>query len=357
MRLLHITATHLNPEGGVPVVLKKLVEKQNQLPNFQAMVISVTAPVTQMDCEYFEFVKLQNIYRFLEDYQPDCAILHSFYYLEYNQVVKALRRQKIPYLIEPHGSFGKKAMEKSFLKKWIANRSLFRNQLKYAEGFVFLNEAEKRESVYRTNQDIMIANGIDEQEIYPEIINQKDCQFYFIGRYDINHKGLDYLLEALRILEKEAFAIKVNFWGKGSPKTLDYMKEKTFGFKSVQVQISGPIWGSQKNEALEQIGPMLLTSRYEGFPMTVLEGWAYGNPCVVTVGTNVSEEVEAYHLGWVTPLDAISIAKTIQKAYQEYMEDRQGYAQACKNYVKDTYEWASIAKKSLEDLKELLNKD
>ena len=54
MKLLHITATHLKPDGGVPVVLKELVTEQNKINNFESRVISVVASVEEMHSPYFE---------------------------------------------------------------------------------------------------------------------------------------------------------------------------------------------------------------------------------------------------------------------------------------------------------------
>ena len=120
MKLLHITATHLKPAGGVPVVLKELVTEQNQISDFVAKVISVVAPVDEMKSPYFDYVPLDKLESYLDTYKPDFAILHSFYYLEYNTVAHLLNKFKIKYFIEPHGSFGQQALKKSKIKKWIA---------------------------------------------------------------------------------------------------------------------------------------------------------------------------------------------------------------------------------------------
>lgn len=346
MRLLHITATHLNSDGGIPVVLKNLVIEQNKIESFSSRVISLTAPVNNMDCSYFEYVKRNEFQKYLDMYNPDIAILHSFYYISYNYVSYVLYKRHIKYYIEPHGAFGKAALRKSKLKKIIANNTIFRNQIKRAYGFIFLNEAEKEDAFYQTSKDIIIPNGIPKNLLESKIIDRNFVCFYFIGRYNINHKGLDYLLDALEILEKKEYGIKIALWGKGDKDIIRYIKSRAEQFKYIQIEINSSIYGEDKNNVLEQMGPMILTSRYEGFPMTVLEAWSYGNPCLVTPGTNVSNEVEKYNLGWTVELEANKIAKAILVAQKDYIIHRQDYIKRCKKHVKDNYLWENIAKKS-----------
>lgn len=355
MRLLHITATHLNLTGGIPVVLKELVEAQNLVEGFESRVLSLKAPVAQMNSKYFDELKEEKLERYLDKFNPEIIILHSFYYAEYNSVVKSIVKRNIPYLIEPHGSFGKNAMKKGKLKKIIANNTIFRKQIKKAKGFVFLNTNEMNDSVYRSQYDIVIPNGIDIRDISYGVKEIKEHNFYFIGRYDIVHKGLDILLDALSLLDNEHCHMKVVFWGKGSEQDTKYIKDKIKGFTHITVQCNEPLYGKDKEETLEQIGPMLLTSRYEGLPMTILEAWSYGNPCIVTPGTNMSEEIVENNLGWTTSLDAHSIAECIKQAQYEYEMNSNKYIRNCKKYVAEHYLWSKIAKMSFDKLYGIIN--
>ena len=343
MKLLHITATHLKPAGGVPVVLKELVTEQNQISDFVAKVISVVAPVDEMKSPYFDYVPLDKLESYLDTYKPDFAILHSFYYLEYNTVAHLLNKFKIKYFIEPHGSFGQQALKKSKIKKWIANNTVFKSQIKNAFGFIFLNETERKESIYKTVNDLIIPNGIKYEKIKTKFISRTLDRVFFIGRYDINHKGLDYLLDAIEILDRENYNIEIEFWGNGTEKAIKYLKDRIKKLSSVAVTLNGAIYGAYKEQTLEQLGPMILTSRYEGFPMTILEAWMYGNPCLVTPGTNVADEIKNNNVGWITELNPKDIASSIKKARSDYENRREDYVSRCKQYVGEHYRWDVIA--------------
>lgn len=347
MKLLHITM-HTSAVGGIPAVLKNLSREQNKINGFTAKVVSLVKSNNDETSENFEYVDINNFSSYVDKYKPDIVILHSFYYLKYNKVVNVLNRKKIPYYIEPHGSFVKKSMQKSGLKKYIANHTVFLKQLKSAYGYIFLNLEEMQKSLYRTKNDVIIPNGVSKEKIVKKINNDNKMNFYYIGRYDIIGKGIDCLFDALDILDKDKVAFTINFWGKGDEKSLKYMNDRIKNYQFVTVNIFDSIIGNEKDKRLEQLGPMILASRHEGFPMSVLEAWSYGNPCIVTTDTNVSNETETNKLGWVIELKSVSIVEVIKKALDDYRSNRSEYISRCKNYVESNYDWSIIAKKSYE---------
>lgn len=354
MRLLHITATHLNPAGGIPVVLRKLVIAQNEIEGFDARVLSVKASVDRCDCIFFDFLEDRTLDDYIEKFVPDVVIFHSHYCFRYIKLYKVLIKKKIPYLIEPHGSFGKEAIKKSRIKKTLANTLIFKQFINRAKAFVFLNEIERKDALYQTDRDLVIPNGITTDKINYRVERKNSFRLYFIGRYDIHHKGLDCLFDALDILEKKQQHITVELYGTGSEAELSYINKRIKRYNSLTVMDRGAIYNSEQKETLEQHGVMILTSRYEGFPMTVLEAWGYGNPCLVTPGTNMSEETQENSLGWRVDLSAESIADGILSAKNDYEKNGEQYAKNCKEYVTKNYSWQKIAMKSYKELKKVI---
>lgn len=346
-----------NLSGGIPVVLKNLINAQNKIEGFEARVLSVVADVSEIDSKHFQFYFLGNksFEEYIRDFCPDVVIFHSHYYFEYLKFYKTLIKLGIPYFIEPHGSFGTAALQKSKYKKLVANEVLLRSFMKKAKGYIFLNENEKADSKYCTLCDLVIPNGIKTDEIVEEYVPQENWSFYFIGRFDINHKGLDYLFDALDILEQKGESIRLELYGTGSEESIDYINNRIRDYRFLKVTNCGPIYGDAQKKLLERHGIMLLTSRYEGFPMTVLEAWKYGNPCLVTPGTNVMNEVVEQKLGWGTELDSESIANAILQAKNDYSNSQDIYIKRCKSYVKNTYSWEEIALDSFHKFSKICN--
>lgn len=349
----------LSPNSGIPAVLRYLTNAQNKIDGIEARVLSMTGKVDAIDSPYFDFLGSEPIENYLERIKPDIAIIHCFFYAEYIRAVKALQKYKIIFCNEPHGSFGKSAMKKSAIKKRIANSTVFSAQINKAAAYIFTNASEKVDSIYQTMSDVIIPNGVQPDVVKDasekRIESLKAPVFYYLGRFDIHHKGLDYLFDALDILEKREIKITVRIFGTGNEKQEEYVKNRISNFHIVNVKNCGTIYGAQKKDALESCNILLLTSRYEGSPMTVLDGLSYGNPCIVTPGTNVADEIVDNNLGWKTELDAKKIADTIIWACEEYSANGLLYYANCKKYVLNNYSWESIAVDSISHYREIIN--
>ncbi|ATI62348.1 MULTISPECIES: glycosyltransferase [Bacillus] len=347
MKVLHITATHLNKYGGIPVVLEKLVKHQNEIIGTKSLVLSVKNEVAQLKSNFFHFRSDYNeIEEFIKDYNPDVTVFHGLYFIEYVKVMKILSSHKYRYFIQPHSSFMKTAQEKGKIKKYIANNTLFKGLIKNAHGYIFLNQAEMDKSIYRTENDLIIPNGIDANYRELEKSQEEKLKIFFIGRMDINHKGLDLLFQELKKLDGVKRDFSIYFYGVGSQKEIEAVNNYIRQFETLELEYKGPVYGKEKESVFEESNIMILTSRYEGFPITVLEALSYGNPCIVTNGTNVRKMIEANNIGWGTEYDKIS--ETILKAIEDYKNNPASYVKNTRDFVKENYSWSEISKLSIE---------
>lgn len=360
MKILHITAIKtLQARSGIPAVVKGLCENQNQLAGIESRVLSIRAKAEEAGSPYFDNLGNRRFDEYVRSYQPDIVIIHDFYHYQYTPIAYSLKRLNIPFVLEPHGAFGRQAMKKSWLKKIVANNTLFRILIKESAGFIFTNEGEKKDSSYNKGKVYVIPNGVDEAAVdklsTKDYNNDNNPVFYFLGRFDINHKGLDYLFDALDILDSKGENIKVNIYGIGNENETAYVHKRIAKIKNLEIEDMGTIYGEEKVKALRKANILLLTSRYEGSPMTILDALSYGNPCLVTPGTNVADEIESNHLGWKTELNAEAIADSILKAKEDYRHNFASYYETCRHYVLDHYLWDRIAQQSVKIYKDLIS--
>ena len=355
MKIVHLTATHLNGTGGIPTVLKNLVEEQNKIETVEAKVVSLNADVSHMQSEHFVQININELEKYFKDYKPDIVIIHSFYHVEYAKVAKILKRHHIRYYIEPHGSFMKEGMKKSRIKKQIANSTLFRILIHSAFGYIYLNEGERQRSIYHTKNDVIIPNGID---LFNKTISKSDSvKLYYIGRYDIHEKGIDLLLEALSLLDMQGCSFVFDFFGDGNQESRNYISDKISEFRNITCNIHDPIFGDEKDTVLSKYNISVLLSRHEGLPMTILESWNYGNPCIVTPETNMAEECVTEGIGWSVDNDVEKIAKLIKKVVEEYSNDNEGFIKRCRVHIEKQYSWEKIANQSCRVLRLLEDND
>lgn len=359
MKILHVTAIiSLDGKSGIPAVVKGLCEYQNRLDGIEARVLSLRSKVDNVGSPHFYYIGDCHYMQFLKDYNPDIVIIHDFFHYQYTPIAFCLKRLHIPFVLEPHGAFGRQAMKKSWLKKLIANNTIFRALIKDSAGFIFTNEGEKNDAWYKKEKVYVIPNGVEESAIdsHPRKSFNKDEApiFYYLGRYDTYHKGLDYLFDALDILDSKGEEINVNIYGIGNDEEIAYVHNRIDRIKNLKVEDKGAIYDEEKIIALRNVNILLLTSRYEGSPMTILDALSYGNPCLVTPGTNVADEIVSNGLGWKTQLKAEAIADCILKAKDEYKLNYDTYYERCRKYVLDNFLWDKIASQSVEMYKDII---
>lgn len=81
-----------------------------------------------------------------------------------------------------------------------------------------------------------------------------------------------------------------------------------------QVTFAGWVKGKQKQELLQNARILLLPSRHEGMPMSILEAMAYGEAVVSTRVGGIPEVVEEGGSGFlIEPDDEPSLYRTIQR--------------------------------------------
>jgi glycosyltransferase involved in cell wall biosynthesis len=355
MKIMHITATHLNKYGGIPVVLENLVKHQNEIQNVESIVLSVKEETNNINSKYFYYSnKIDHIKKFINEYNPDITIFHGLYFIEYIKISKILSRNDFKYFIEPHSSFMISAQKKGKIKKFIANKTIFNTFIKKAYGYIFLNDVEMANSIFKSNNDVIIPNGVETNDLgFGK--NVKDIiKLFFIGRIDISHKGLDILFEDLKKIDDQERNFIIDFYGVGAETEIQIIEDYIKQFKNLKLAFKGPVFGEDKEDVYENYNMMILTSRYEGFPMTVLEALSYGNPCIVTEGTNVKQMIERNNLGWGTEYGNIST--TILKAVKDYQENNDFYITETKKFVNRNFTWGKIAQKSVEQIFKVMNR-
>ncbi len=336
-------------EGGMPTAICSLVEAQNAVGD-NAFILSVCATKSEIESRYISYLNHDNeIEKYLISNNPDIIIFHGVYYYKYLSVSKIVASLRIPYCIEPHGAFVREAQNKSKIKKFVANRTLFARMIRNASSVIYLNSDEMEKSIIEFPRHIIVPNGCEVTElIYPK---KQETSVFYIGRLDIHHKGLDILIKALDYV-RNMVEVKVSIYGSGNKKSNRVMRTKTRN--QINTQMCGSVYGEDKVKAFQENNIMILTSRYEGMPMTVLEALANGCPCIVTEGTNFSKIIIENGLGWCCDLNYKDIARVLLTAINEYNRDKDGYIQRTRDYIRKFCSWKQIAQCAHEEYGKVL---
>jgi phosphatidyl-myo-inositol alpha-mannosyltransferase len=148
--------------------------------------------------------------------------------------------------------------------------------LKMYKYFIVMTDFHKQK-VIKINPKAMvqvIPNGIEK----PKYKNfRKDDYILFIGRIEVDQKGLDLLMKSIRAVKN----IKLKIAGTGNKNDVDKLKLliKKYGLEK-KVELVGRVGGKEKQTLFRKAKLVVSPSRYETFGIVALEAFSYSLPFV-----------------------------------------------------------------------------
>ena len=350
MRILHIVKVGALANGITSVV--SALSKAQEGAGAQVEVININSHAPdnlgfRKSTSSLEFVRI------LKEFKPNIVVFHSMFYPELKNYSKILRAHTIPYIIQPHGAFSKENYAKNKLKKWVFRKLFLNRFITGAQGWVFLNEKERQNFVLRAPniKELVIPNGCYRHSYDKNNVN-KSITFLFLSRIVLYHKGLDNLIEGIKLYlqsaPKEASpTVEFIICGPGTGEDLKRFKSLLPHYDN-RVKYVGAAYGEEKDKLFANANIFMLTSRFEGFPVSILEALSFGCPCMISEATNVAEIINRYNCGWV--LDDITpstIAETIRTAIRDYLANKQKLVDNA-ILASEEYLWDRIAQRSID---------
>ena len=236
--------------------------------------------------------------------QFDVVHIHELWHHPNHVAAGASRRNDVPYLISPLGTFAPTALSKGNLKKRIYNALVDRGLSNKANSYHAMTDHEARDTAAKTNNvpiDI-IPIGVDQSEfaslpdpgeferLYPEV---KDKHVVlFLGRLN-RIKGLDILIKGFGRAASgrdDLHLIIAGPDGGYERAARELVRTESLGST---VSFTGPIYGETKLAALSRADVFALTSYGEGFSVALLEALAASLPMIISKECHFPEVAHA----------------------------------------------------------------
>jgi glycosyltransferase involved in cell wall biosynthesis len=362
MKLLHVAPIDGRLGSGLTYAIPALINAQQRAGAEVKMLASGLDPEPIINAEYPIIWKreLRHLGTSGLDELADWAdlvIFHSTYIPYHWKVSRIAKRHRVPMVIVPHGGMTALAGQIKRLKKVIGNYFFLNGIVRSCQAIHFLSDNEAHSSRHWKLPSFVVPNGVN----LPAMIERtrsggEEVNLVFIGRISMIHKGLDLLLEAIRVvlLRGDLPRFVLNMYGPGIPRDVRRLK-KLITEKSLHshVKLHAPVYGQAKSDVLSRADVFVLTSRFEGHPMAVLEALAHGVPCLVSSGTNMSSEIQEAGAGWACSGHSDSIVGALKNALRARKKIPQ-FGQAARHLAK-YYSWESIAKRTLQEYRGILN--
>lgn len=279
---------------------------------------------------------------------PDLAVVEEFYCYPFSKIIHDIQMKNIPYIIIPRSELTEQAQRKKAWKKKIGNLLYFNNLARKATAIQYLSQQECVESGSKWNKKILvIPNGTDTKENYKKVFSDNAIKAVYIGRYEQYQKGLDILLRAIARIKVELreAGFQLSMYGVDQEGAVDSMKDQIeeYGIYDL-IHINDAVYGQEKEQVLIQSDVFIMTSRFEGMPMGMIEALSFGLPCVATAGTNLTCEIKKYDAGWIAQNTVESVIKALLNMVREYRNVSTKGRNA--RTLSAIFSWDAIAEKS-----------
>ena len=279
------------------------------------------------------------------------VVLHGAFNPPMAAMGRYLRKLGIPYIFMPHDPYANELMSHGRLKKAVYWRFFERYLLEKSAGVILLSE-DHEESLRRRGYNgrvVTIPNGCDPNtQLFQRIDKSADEPFtiQYLGRMDRNHKGLDLLIEGFTIFFRGLKTKRVRLILSGN----DWFDRSDLEgrVRSLGMQEHIIFTGARSESSAEIFSSAdlaVLTSRFDGFGLTIVEAMLAACPVLVTDTCGVASHVRKGGGGYTVPPSVEGIAGGFELAWNE--RDRwSDIGWQARDFVLRELTWQQAARKS-----------
>jgi len=274
----------------------------------------------------------------IHEHRTMLAIIVSYYSRKYG----------VPYVLQPHGSILpiiQKQQSKQIFDVFFGNQIL-----NGASKIIALNKIEAEQitkmGIDKSKIEI-IPNGIDISE-YSNLSKKGEFKkkyligdatkiILYLGRTD-KIKGIDLLIDAFSSLLEDLDNIMLVIVGPISNNLPLLVKQVEDLNIDDKVVFTGPLYGKDKLEVYQDADIYVLPSRYETFPITVLEACACGTPVIITNKCGIADIVDG-RLGDVVEFDKNELKNKLLEFFKSNKYIKYCH---CDQVVKQEFNWLNV---------------
>ena len=244
--------------------------------------------------------------------RPELVHFHGSWMPRFPPVAWWLRRHGIAYLYTPHGGLAPVVVASKASLRRIYTRVFEGPFLNGAAGLVLVNDAEIDDVLAVSPgfaRPTCVASPpvhVDAESEPPWTGPPEQPTVIFLGRFSVFQKGLDELMEVAALLPQVSFRLFGSVANE-EPGAVDRLQDAA----PANVTFESPIFGPDKFELLRSATAYLQFSRFEGFPVSIVEALTLGVPTIVPDRIGLARTFRAHDIGAVVPSTILQAAAAI----------------------------------------------
>ena len=284
--------------------------------------------------------------------EADLLVLHSGWVYHNAQAAKAALRTGTPYILTPHGAYDPNVIHRHAMSKQLWWRLIERSLIDRALGIhvFFDGERDYLRNLGYTGPFIVAPTGLS-APTYAESDRARGSYLLWMGRFDLEHKGIDLLLHALSILPGELrppAILRGPDWRGGKARAIRMIRE--LGLAS-SVHVGPPAYDEQKWALMQGARLFVFPSRWESFGIIALEAAAMGLPILATDTTFLGRALAAQGAALLSKPDPDSIASGITTVW---LPSAALLGRRAAQVARDDFSWPHAARSFLEQVESIL---
>lgn len=297
-----------------------------------------------------------NMSRALFAWQPDLVHTHGLWLLTSRSVRRWSQVTGNPYLISIHGMLSPSALRYARIKKSVA-MSLYQARVLDEAMCLHATSEEEYRDIRRfglTNPVAIVPHGIElPSPIKNNTPRNAPMTVLSLGRLH-PIKGLDSLIRAWSRIEPEFPDWRLMIAGPDDCGHADELRSVVSKLRVRNVEISGPVFGSEKLELMRYSELFVLSSLNENFALTVAESLSAGTPVISTNGAPWSG-LNVHCCGWWIEQGPEPMAAALRHAMSLSIDDRRALGDRGRAWMERDFSWDVVALKMTQVYRWLAN--
>ncbi|HEX8985275.1 MAG TPA: glycosyltransferase [Bryobacteraceae bacterium] len=283
----------------------------------------------------------------------DVLVIHGMFNPPDVSAARCASAAKLPYIVCPHGPYHPTLLAKHSTRKAVFGALFEKPKLRHALAVqVFSDQqAEYCKAYGIRTPSIVVPNGYEEPPVLSGEPRKKgllggDPKLLYLGRIDRYHKGLDLFFEGLALALRASTIPASTVLTVVGPETEDspWLRAQVHKLNlGRNVRFFGKAVDPVRWHLLESCDLFVHPSRYDGFPMAVMEAMTAGKPLLLSDQAGLNPWVAPARCAFIVRADADSIRAGLGRAIQ-VREQWESMGQRGLEYVRGHLSWDQVAR-------------